>query len=401
MTGWRMALWGGLVLLALVFLYLVRGILLPFIVSFIIAALLEPAIRKLRLRGYSRFVSVLVVFLAFFGLLTGLMAWIAPKVVAQVGNVRESARSFAEQISRENENANFFVRWNPKLQAQSIANPDQFDQILARYKGSLERFGLPTTKEGFIETYVTPRKSTFQSFFQKGFDFLIGAVGGLAEQLINIFLIPILTFMILMDMENFKRRAPKWIPPSLRAGTLNILSDIYAVFIKYLRGIAIVVSLYIACACLLLSLLNVPYGIILGILFGGLYLIPYIGNVLAILTIFLLVGLKGVDGTLGIHMSSPWAYALTVSMIYFGMGLIFDHMIYPQMVGNSVGLNGIVSMFVILCGAALFGIVGMLLAFPVAGSLKIILDRLLRITSKSPDALGLPSVPMRHRASSA
>jgi predicted PurR-regulated permease PerM len=396
-----MALWGSLVLLLLVFLYLVRGILPPFIVSFLIAALLEPSIRRLRLRGYSRFLSVLVVFLAFFGTGTGIVIWLAPKVVSQVQNVSDSVRTFADQLSRENEDANFFVRWNPRVQAEAITNPDQVDVILTKYKSSLQRMGLPTDKRAFIEQYIEPRRSQISGFFQKVFDSVLGILGGLATQLVNILLIPILTFMLLMDMENFKRRAPKWIPPSLRAGTLNIFSDIYAVFIRYLRGISIVLALYIVCACILLSVLNVPYAIVLGILFGALYLIPYIGNVIALFTAFLVVGLKGVDGTLGIHMSSPWAYGLTVALIYMGMGLIFDHLIYPQMVGNSVGLNGIVSMFVILCGGALFGIVGMLMAFPVAGSGKVILDRLLRITSKSPDGLGLPPVPMRHRASSA
>ena len=46
---------------ALLFLYLVRGILLPFVVAFVIAALLEPAVRKLRMRGMSRKSSVLIV----------------------------------------------------------------------------------------------------------------------------------------------------------------------------------------------------------------------------------------------------------------------------------------------------------------------------------------------------
>ncbi len=394
-----MALWGGLVLVALVFLYLVRGILTPFIVSFVIAALLEPSIKRLRLRGYSRFLSVLLVFLAFFGTLTAVGIWLAPKVVAQVRNVSDGARNFADQLSKENENASFFVRWNPRLQAEGVANPDQFDLILAKYKGTLERVGLPSTKRGFIEQYVEPRRPQIAGFFQKGVDAMLGTVGGLATQLLDIFLIPLLTFMLLMDMENIKRRAPKWIPPSLRAGTLNMFSDIYAVFIRYLRGITIVVALYIVTACILLSILNVPYGILLGIAFGALYMIPYIGNIIALLTVLLVVGLKGVDGTLGIHMSSPWAYAFTVAMIYFGMGLIFDHLIYPQMVGNSVGLNGIVSMFVIFCGGALFGIVGMLLAFPVAGSAKIILDRLLKITTKTSDGLALPAVPRRHRSS--
>jgi predicted PurR-regulated permease PerM len=83
--------------------------------------------------------------------------------------------------------------------------------------------------------------------------------------------------------------------------------------------------------------------------------------------------------------------------LYFGIGLIFDHLIYPQMVGNSVGLSPIVSMFVILCGGALFGLAGMLFAFPLAGSAKVILDRIIRITSSGTGDLGLPAIPLRHR----
>jgi predicted PurR-regulated permease PerM len=70
--------------------------------------------------------------------------------------------------------------------------------------------------------------------------------------------------------------------------------------------------------------------------------------------------------------------------------------VYTRIVGNSVGLHPLVSFFVVFSGAALFGPAGMIMAFPVAGSVKIILDRLLMITSNSQE-LSLPSVPLRHR----
>lgn len=49
--GWRIALWIGLVALAVALLYAVRGILMPFVVAWLIAVLLEPVVRKLRLKG--------------------------------------------------------------------------------------------------------------------------------------------------------------------------------------------------------------------------------------------------------------------------------------------------------------------------------------------------------------
>jgi predicted PurR-regulated permease PerM len=84
-------------------------------------------------------------------------------------------------------------------------------------------------------------------------------------------------------------------------------------------------------------------------------------------------------------------------LAYIACHFTYDSLVYPRVVGKAVGLDPVVSMFVIFSGGALFGLVGMIIAFPLAGSVKVILDRLIRITSASQDALRLPSVPLRHR----
>lgn len=390
----------ALVVLTVFFLWLVRGILFPFVVSFLVAALLEPAIRKLRLRGYSRTWAVALVFIAFFGVISALGLWLAPKVADQVGRLTSSVRGFSDRLVEENERANFYVRWNPAVQAERVTTVDQVDLFLTRYRSTLQRLGLPATKQAIVQQYVEPRRPQIAAFAQRVVDSFLGVLAGFATQLLFLVLIPILLWMILMDMENFKRRAPRYIPPNLRAGTITILSDIYGVFMRYLRGITSVVLLFMVATTILLGILGVPYYLLLGFGFGLLYLIPYIGNLVSLLIVLLLVGLNGITGPFGLTLGSPWVYAAIATAIFFAMGFVFDHLIYPQMVGNSVGLNGLVSMFVILCGGALFGIVGMLLAFPLAGSAKVILDRLLRITSQSSETLALPAVPLRHRSAS-
>jgi predicted PurR-regulated permease PerM len=146
-----------------------------------------------------------------------------------------------------------------------------------------------------------------------------------------------------------------------------------------------------------LGIMGVPSWILLGPLFACLYLVPYIGNIISAITVFSIVGFSGTTGGMFHPFPSAWSYAILVTLIYLVIGLVFDHLIYPQMVGNSVGLSPVVSIFVILCGGALFGLPGMLIAFPLAGSVKVILDRIIRITSVSADGLKLPSVPLRHR----
>ena len=53
--------------------------------------------------------------------------------------------------------------------------------------------------------------------------------------------------------------------------------------------------------------------------------------------------------------------------------MVFDQLLYPRVVGGSVGLHPVVSIFALLSGATLFGIVGMILAVPVAASIQILL----------------------------
>jgi predicted PurR-regulated permease PerM len=202
---------------------------------------------------------------------------------------------------------------------------------------------------------------------------------------------------MLADMDNFKKLGPRWIPPSIRGGTLAMLTDIGQVFVRYLRGITIVILIYGAVMTFFLGVMGVPSWILLGPIFAVLYLIPYFGNIISACVTFTVIGFSGITGGMFHPFANPWTYALLVTGLYFCIGLVFDHLVYPQMVGNSVGLSPVLSMFVIFCGGALFGLPGMLIAFPLAGSVKIVLDRLMNVTLVTQESLHLPPIPLRHR----
>lgn len=396
MSGWRIALWVALLVIFFWFVYSVRSVLFPFVLSFLLAALLEPSVRKLRLRGLSRGISVLFVLVVFFGFIGGVFAMITPHAVNQVKKMSESVRSLTDTLQKENEKANFFIRWNPAQLAAATAQPSALDSVLKNNAGTLKSLGLPATKEELIRDYIEPRRPQINNFVKNAIGGLIGVAGSIASQVLTLLFVPLITFLILLDLENLKRRAPKWIPPQFRESVVRITGDIWGVFLKYLRGISLVCALYIGLCMIVLSLLQVPYALIVSVVFGVLYLIPYLGGVLVYISIFCLVGLNGVTGTFGLHMA-PWTYAALATGVWFVVGLAFDQVVYPQVVGNAVGLNPVTSMFALFCGASLFGLVGMLLAFPVGGSLKIIIERLMKITSEQQEELNLPMVPMRHR----
>ncbi len=390
-------MWVTLVVVAVVFLYLVRGILLPFIVSFIIAALLEPSVRRLRLRGYSRVVAVSMVFAVFFLTLTMIGVFAGPTIARQVATASNSLNDFTRSLTAGSQADNYFLRWNPVNQAQQLNQQDQIDVILTQAKPYLERMGLPSTRRAITEQYIDKNRDQITAYVNKAFGSFFGILTGLASGLFTLLLVPLIVFMMLLEMEDLRRRGPRWIPPSIRASTIAMMSDIGQVFLRYLRGVATVYLLYAALAALIFWFFNVPYAFLLAFLFAGFYLIPYIGGFISYSIVLLILGLGGVSGNFLFSMGSPWAYALVVVGAYAVIGMIFDQAVYPQVVGSSVGLSGVINIFVILSGAALFGLPGMIMAFPLAGSIKVILDRLIKVTSVSGDTLALPAVPLRHR----
>ena len=396
MVGWRILLWAVLVLTALLFLYLVRGILPPFIIAFVISSLLEPVIRKLRLRGLKRGFAIGIVFVAFFAVFGMIGILTVPRITDQIGQLNSEVSQLTSQLEEANSNQNFFVRWRPTVQAQNELQPSKIDKMLAPYRSQLENIGLPATQDAIVKKYVTPSGPLLANLLNKGVNSFVGILTALPSYLLYLILIPLLVIFMLIDMEDFKKRAPKYIPPALRASTMHLLEEIGDVFIRYLRGVATVWFLYMIMATLLFLAMGVPYAILVAIIFSGLYLIPYIGNIVAYGILFLLIGFSGATGYFW-HFPSPWGYAILVTLMYAAMALTFDQVLYPQLVGGSVGLNRVVSVFVILCGGALFGLPGMILAFPLAGSVKVILDRLLKLTSTSAEELNLPVVPLRHR----
>jgi predicted PurR-regulated permease PerM len=202
--------------------------------------------------------------------------------------------------------------------------------------------------------------------------------------------------MILLELDRLKVRAAALIPPAIRSDTVELIQDVSNVFVRYLRGVSIVLVYYAILAAVVLTMLGAPYALLLAAVFALVYLIPYLGPIINVSLLVLLTGMSGRTENMFFEMANPWSFAIAIAGIFFAIFLLFDPLVYTRIVGNSVGLHPLVSFFVVFSGAALFGPAGMILAFPVAGSVKIILDRLLKITSNSQE-LQLPSVPLRHR----
>jgi len=398
LVGWRIALWAVIVLAALAFLYLVRGILLPFILAALLSVLLDPLVRKLRLKGFSRPLAVWSVMLTFIVVAVLAVVLIAPTVARQIGNLRDKVDQIATQLVTDTGENNFFVRWNPRVAMKSPTAANQIDAFFADNREILQRLNLPTTRSAAMSQYIEPHKQDIAKGVETFFGGLLTFLSGFGSEALLLLFTPIFTLLILLDLEKFKQRSAMLIPPAIRRDTIGLLRDVGEVFGRYLRGVATVVFWYIVCAGILLTILGAPYSVLLAILFALIYLIPYLGPLVNAILLIVVTTLGGGTSNIFFHLNSPFTFAVTITLIYYVAMTVFDQLVYTRVVGRSVGLHPVVSFFVVFSGAALFGPIGMILAFPVAGSVKVILDRLFRITSKDQDGLDLPAIPLRHRA---
>lgn len=401
MAWWRFALWAAVVTAALIFLWSVRSVLLPFGVGWIIAVLLEPLVKRMTGWGMNRVVAILAIVSVFFVVATGIGLWVGPRIGGQVGELQKSIHELTTTISQESRTENHFLRWNPVVRSQPPGPLAALDRTLEQVSPALERAGLPSNRRAIFEQYVAPQRDQIAegigSFFNGFFKILIGA----ASQMFLFVFVPLFVFFFLMDMENYAGKMIRLVPPAIQATVLGVVTDVGQVFKSYLRGVLVNVAIYTTFFALVFSALGLPYSILLGLLAGTLYLIPVLGGVLTSVSLFLVVGFSGTMGNWFFTVGSSWTWGLIVAILFSIISTGYDSVVTPRLVGKAVGLDPLVSMFVVFSGGALFGLPGMILAYPVSGALKVTMSRIFKVTNMTPasETLALPIVPARHRES--
>ena len=139
MARWRIAVWVGLVAVIAVFFYQVRGILLPFVLAWLIAVLLEPVSNKLCRRGMSRGLAATTITIAFFVLSGVFLLFTLPRVNEQVLDFQSSIQSLTGRLAQESANENFFVSWNPAVRTKPPTAVGWIDKLFLDNGRSEER----------------------------------------------------------------------------------------------------------------------------------------------------------------------------------------------------------------------------------------------------------------------
>jgi predicted PurR-regulated permease PerM len=173
--------------------------------------------------------------------------------------------------------------------------------------------------------------------------------------------VPIVGFYALRDYHLLLGKALLLAPKRHRDTVQVYVAEVSAVFARYLRGLGIVSLLNGLATWGLMEALRVPNALLLGLVAGILYSVPYIG---AMITVAVTAAIAFVGGGLSLMY---WSVGLSMVLHQ----LIFDQIITPRILGGQVGIHPIVSIVALLVGNLLCGIVGMVLAVPIAACIQI------------------------------
>jgi predicted PurR-regulated permease PerM len=170
----------------------------------------------------------------------------------------------------------------------------------------------------------------------------------------------VLSFFFLLNDTQIAEGFASMFPPSRRETARNLSAEVTELFGNYISGQVIVCAITGAVIAIASAIIGFKLWLIVGIISGVAYAIPIVGMLIAQI--------------IAIPMSAPqglWM-VIWVQVIIFGMARISDNVLVPKIMGKSVGVSPIGSMFAVFAGGELFGVPGLILGIPVAALIKIL-----------------------------
>jgi predicted PurR-regulated permease PerM len=151
-----------------------------------------------------------------------------------------------------------------------------------------------------------------------------------------------------------------------RERTTDVLARIHVILGKWLRGQLLLIALVAAVAYIGLGpVAHLPYALALAVLTGVLEIIPLIGPLIATAIVAIDAFARGGAGL-----------AAAIIVFYFVLRQVEDQVVMPVVIGRAVHLHPVVTIFAVLVGLSIYGVLGGLLGVPIAAALNVIFREL-------------------------
>jgi len=326
-----------------------RSLFLPFALGFLIAYLFDPLLDRLEARGWSRLRAVWTVMAALAVVAVVVGALVVPMVI---GQAEDAARSWNQYVDQ--------------AYALYEHNREQLVALVQKRAPGLS-IDVRQTLDGAVENGRAWALQRVPQALQWIGGWLLQSAGVAVQGLI----VAIISFHFMMVIDPF-RVGLRSLLPAPQAQEVGVVGgQIGAMVGAYIRGQIVVAALVGTCQAVLLTILGFAfgtrYGLILGLVGGAIYLVPWLGALTTMVA----------AGFLGYFTAShhPLLSALLAIGAVVAVNQAFDNVVMPRIVGRQVGLHPLAILFAIMAGYAVWGLPGMIVAVPMAASIKIAAQR--------------------------
>jgi len=326
--------WASTFIALLAFVWVFGDVLLPFVLGFAIAYLLDPLVSFLGRRKIPRSLATISILGLFFLFVFIVLALITPPLYREVAELAEAMPSYVDRLS---EMMAPYISW---LQSK-FENGDfsQFEQTIQDNLGKALSVG---------SNVLSSIASGGQAFA----GFLTVTV-----------LTPIIAFFVMNEWPSIKEWVDDMLPRHSRTTIKTLLADIDSKLSGFVRGQLSISFLLAIVYAIALTIAGLNFGFMIGLMAGLLSIIPLVGS-----TIGLIVSV-GVAW----FQSAQLSFVGIIAGIFIAGQFLEGNFLTPKLLGKSVGLHPLWILFALLAGGSLFGVVGMLLSVPVAASVGVLL----------------------------
>jgi predicted PurR-regulated permease PerM len=309
-----------------IFLYHVREVFPPFIVGAIIAYLLVPLVNGLaKSAKMSMNMAVTVIYLLFVAVVAGVIWWAGPRIVIECNNLYTDRLEIVSKLITQ------------------VATQFGWQVDEAKATGDILR--------------------TLEQSFGKPEE-LVHIGGIVSKSMLELLVTIVSSIYLIVDSQRVGTFFLRFVPHERRHTALELIRQMNAMLSKYVQGQLMLITLMATFAYLFLHfIIHLHYALVIAIMSGFLEIIPVLGPILATTTATV-VGIS----------QYGFGVAAWIIIAYTLARWTEDYTIIPHIIGHAVELHPLAVIFAVLCGEVTAGALGMLIAIPVAASIKVVLD---------------------------
>jgi len=356
-TSFRRKLIFLVVVLVLGLAYLLRGVLVPLFLAFLLAYALDPFVDRLEAMRVPRPLGAILVMLGIAGLVTVVLIYAIPMFVDEMADA-------------------------------SSAIPEQIHALQYRVEpwfATTLHVKLPHTLAD-LEKAATERLQSGGAY-ENARTFLFGTIGYVGVAL-SALIVPVFALYLLIDFDRIVARVGQLVPRRWSAPIGDMARQIHKTLSGYVRGQLTANIVLAALYATGLRVVDIRLAVPIGVLTGILAFVPYVGFAM---------GLCLASSVAILDWQGPGTLVAVVTVMV-SVQVIDAMVITPRIVGRSVGLAPLEVILTMMAAGSLFGFLGVLLAVPLGAVAKILIQRAVKaylaseFYSRSPGKLELSSI---------